>query len=64
MRKIVTSISEQIKDTELLMIAQFIDVMEVLDKHEKIEDVCDFDVHLAYKIGLVEGLKIKNKSTK
>ena len=29
-----------------------------------IYELCDFDVHLAYKIGLVEGLKVKNKSTK
>ncbi|MGN1297021.1 MAG: DUF6809 family protein [Clostridia bacterium] len=146
----MSNINKKLRDTELFMLAQFIDVMEVLDKHEKIEDVkkdikkrrkiyldyikktsdsknflsltlynenidtkienckeiystsveyketlkkleakyknlakrldqnnkneleeikgliyelCDFDVHLAYKIGLVEGLKIKNKST-
>ena len=142
----MSNINKKSRDTELFMLAQFIDVMEVLDKHEKIEDVkedikkrrkiyldyikktsdsknflsltlynenidtkienckeiystsveyketlkkleakynnlakkldqnnrneleeikgliyelCDFDVHLAYKIGLVEGLKIK-----
>lgn len=146
----MSNINKKSRDTELFMLAQFIDVMEVLNKHEKIEEVkkdiekrrqiyleyikktsnskdflsltlynenidtkienckeiystsveyketlkkleakyknlakrldqnnrneleeikgliyelCDFDVHLAYKIGLVEGLKIKNKST-
>ena len=28
-----------------------------------IYELCDFDVHLSYKIGLVEGMKIKNKCT-
>lgn len=147
----MSNINKKSRDTELFMLAQFIDVLEVLNKHEKIEDVkkdiekrrqiyleyikktsdskdflsltlydenidtkiesckeiystsleyketlkkletkyknlakklepnnkneleeikgliyelCDFDVHLAYKIGLVEGLKVKNKSTK
>ena len=147
----MNNIDKKSRDTELFMLAQFIDVLEVLNKHEKIEDVkkdiekrrqiyleyikkisdsknflsltlydenidtkienckdiystsleykktlkkletkyknlakklepnnkneleeikgliyelCDFDVHLAYKIGLVEGLKVKNKSTK
>ncbi len=146
----MSNINKKSRDTELFMLAQFIDVLEVLNKHEKIEEVkkdiekrrqiyleyikktsnskdflsltlynenidtkienckeiystsveyketlkkleskyknlakkldqnnrneleeikgliyelCDFDVHLAYKIGLVEGLKIKNKST-
>lgn len=144
------SITEMIKDSELFMVAQFIDVMEVLEKYKKIGDVkkdiknrkkiyfeyintisesndfweldlynstidskiekcskiylesnkyqdtledldkkykiliqnlkkndqneldeikgliydlCDFDVQLAYKIGLIEGIKIKNKCT-
>lgn len=147
----MSNINKKSRDTELFMLAQFIDVLEVLNKHEKIEEVkkdiekrrqiyleyikktsdskdflsltlydenidikienckeiystsleyketlkkletkyknlakklepnnkneleeikgliyelCDFDVHLAYKIGLVEGLKVKNKSTK
>ena len=147
----MNNIDKKSRDTELFMLAQFIDVLEVLNKHEKIEEVkmdiekrrqiyleyikktsdskdflsltlydenidtkienckdiystsleykktlkkletkyknlakklgpnnkneleeikgliyelCDFDVHLAYKIGLVEGLKVKNKSTK
>lgn len=146
----MSNINKKSRDTELFMLAQFIDVLEVLNKHEKIEEVkkdiekrrqiyleyikktsnskyflsltlynenidtkienckeiystsveyketlkkleakyknlakkldqnnrneleeikgliyelCDFDVHLAYKIGLVEGLKIKDKST-
>lgn len=147
----MSNINKKSRDTELFMLAQFIDVLEVLNKHEKIEEVkkdiekrrqiyleyikktsdskdflsltlydenidtkienckeiyftsleyketlkkletkyknlakklepnnkneleeikgliyelCDFDVHIAYKIGLVEGLKVKNKSTK
>ena len=28
-----------------------------------IYEICDFDVHLSYKIGLVDGMKIKNKCT-
>lgn len=147
----MSNINKKSRDTELFMLAQFIDVLEVLNKHEKIEEVkkdiekrrqiyleyikktsdskdflsltlydenidtkienckeiystsleyketlkkletkyknlakklepnnkneleeikgliyelCYFDVHLAYKIGLVEGLKVKNKSTK
>lgn len=28
-----------------------------------INELCHFDVHLAYKIGLVEGMKVKNKCT-
>ena len=147
----MNNIDKKSRDTELFMLAQFIDVLEVLNKHEKIEEVkkdiekrrqiyleyikktsdskdflsltlydenidtkienckdiystsleykktlkkletkyknlakklgpnnkneleeikgliyelCDFDVHLAYKIGLVEGLKVKNKSNK
>ena len=128
-----SKISEEVKDTELFMIAQFVDVKkrkriyleyirkmsesknflslnlynkkidkkiekckeihstnveykETLKKLEKryknliqklnqnnkdeleeikklIYDVCNFDVYLAYKIGLVDGLKIKSKCT-
>lgn len=28
-----------------------------------IYQICKFDVHLAYKIGLIDGMKIKNKCT-
>ena len=84
--------NKQEKDIELFMIAQFIDVIDVLD--EKMEDLkcdirnrkkvyleyisnidkkeleeikgliydlCGFDIHLSYKIGLIDGMKIKNK---
>ena len=35
----VSHISEQIKDTELVMVAQFIDVIDILDKYDRIEDI-------------------------
>ena len=107
----MSNIEEQIKSTELFMIAQFIDVMEVLEKYGKIEDLKqdlsnrkriyletikkmtvsedflslnlynkDIDakiekcraiysssidnkeiVYLSYKIGLIDGMKLKNK---
>lgn len=43
--------------------------LELQDKNKLDEikgliyELCDFDVHLSYKIGLVEGMKIKNKCT-
>ena len=104
------NIEEQIKDTELFMLAQFIDVLEVIEKMDNMEKVKedikkrkiiylqliegkqtdkDFfslsmdnkciedkltkakqiytedekqnDVYLAYKLGLIDGLKFKNK---
>lgn len=104
----INNIEEQIKDTELFMLAQFIDVLEVVEKLNSIEDVkkdikerkemylkliegkevnTDFfslsldknfiddkikkakeiyeendkqnEVHLAYKLGLIDGLKVK-----
>ena len=107
----MSNINEQVKDTELFMISQFIDVIEVLEKYEKIEDLkqdmrirkkiylraikemsksedflslelCNKDIdakiekcsaiysnsignkeaiYLSYKIGLIEGMKLKNK---
>lgn len=33
------NIEEQIKNTELFMLAQFVDVLEVLEKIDKIEDI-------------------------
>lgn len=105
-------ITKQLKDTEFFMLAQFIDVMDLISKYEKIEDVredvkkrknmylenikklsssTEFwdlnlyssnidskierckeiysisnegnDLHLAYKIGLIDGMKVKNKCT-
>lgn len=103
-------IEEKIKDTELFMLAQFVDVLEVLEKYNSLEDVKndikkrkeiylkliedkevegDFfslsldekfiedkikkakelyvdnekqnDIHLAYQLGLIDGLKVKDK---
>ncbi|MBR0350857.1 MAG: hypothetical protein IJH76_03445 [Clostridia bacterium] len=103
-------IEEKIKDTELFMLAQFIDVLEVIEKFNNMEEVkkdiqkrkeiylkliedkeveIDFfslsldekfiedkikkakelyvdnekqnDVHLAYQLGLIDGLKVKDK---
>ncbi|MBR3255059.1 MAG: hypothetical protein IKF97_02370 [Clostridia bacterium] len=104
------NIEEQIKDTELFMLAQFIDVLEVIEKMNNIEVIKedikkrkniylqliegketekDFfsltidnkliddkltkakeiytkdekqnEKYLAYKLGLIDGLKVKNK---
>ena len=105
----MNNIEEQIKDTELFMLAQFVDVLEVLERFDKIEEIkkdiqdrkkmylnvleknevnIDFltlsldtvfikdkvnkakeiftdkqldEVSLAYKIGLIDGLKVKEK---
>lgn len=35
----MSNINKKSRDTELFMLAQFIDVLEVLNKHEKIEEV-------------------------
>lgn len=102
----VSHISEQIKDTELVMVAQFIDVIDILDKYDRIEDIKldiknrkkaylkyikdtsnfrsflalnlynknidrkirkakeaykENEKYIAYKIGLIDGMKIKNR---
>lgn len=105
----MNNIEENIKDTELFMLAQFVDVLEVLENFDEIEKIKndikerkkmylneleknqvnidfltlslntdfikekvkkakelftekDFDeVSLAYKIGLIDGLKVKEK---
>ena len=99
-------ISNEIRDTEAFIIAQFIDVIDTLDKYDRIEDIkldmknrkkiyleylknmtdaksflslslCnknidgklekakqiynEEDKYIAYKIGLIDGLKIKNE---
>ena len=40
-----------------------IDKKELEEIKGLIYEICDFDVHLSYKIGLVDGMKIKNKCT-
>ena len=40
-----------------------IDKKELEEIKSLIYEICDFDVHLSYKIGLVDGMKIKNKCT-
>ena len=109
---LLNNMAKELKDTELFMLAQFIDVMEIINEYDKIEDVKndiktrkklyvdsiekirdskDFlslnlyndsidrkldksrkiyskdsksnDIYLAYKIGLIEGMKVKNKCT-
>ena len=106
----VNEIEEKIKDTELFMLAQFVDVLEVLEKYKSMDEVkndiqkrkelykkliedkeveVDFfslsldakfieekikkakelyvdnekqnDIHLAYQLGLIDGLKVKDK---
>lgn len=99
-------VRDEIKDSEVFMIAQFIDIIDTLDKYDKIEDIkldmknrkkiyleyiknitdaknflslslCnknidgklekakqiynEEDKYIAYKIGLIDGLKIKNE---
>lgn len=105
-------IGEEIRGTELFMLEQFIDVIDVLEKYETIEEVRkdvnrrkkiymenikkisenkDFlslnldnesiddrikryretdtkseeynNIHLAYKIGVIDGMKLKNRCT-
>ena len=40
-----------------------IDKKELEEIKGLIYEICDFDVHLSYKMGLVDGMKIKNKCT-
>ena len=103
---------KHLKDIELFMLAQFIDVIDIISQYNSIDEVkkdirkrkkmyldnieklssskdfwdldlysCNIDakmekckelyfvnnectdVHLAYKIGLIEGMKVKNKCT-
>lgn len=105
-----SNIAEELKNVEMLMLAQFIDVMDIIGNYKKIEDVyidiekrkkmyienieklnkdIDFwelnlskenieqkikklknicsttkeknEICLAYKLGLIDGMKVKNK---
>ena len=51
------------KYENLLKKLEYIEQKELEEIKGLIYELCDFDTHLAYKIGLIEGMKIKNKCT-
>ena len=66
--KEIYSTSREYKTTLKKLKTQYDNLKKKLDKNQKNEldeikgliyELCDFDVHLAYKIGLIDGIKIK-----
>ena len=51
------------KYENLLKKLEYIEQKELEEIKGLIYELCDFDAHLAYKIGLIEGMKRKNKCT-
>ena len=58
-KKILKNLKTKYKN--LTMKLNNIDKKELEEIKGLIYDLCGFDIHLSYKIGLIDGMKIKNK---